>query len=133
MRWAVSLAVGAALVAVLTLAGVWEALGAHPWWSARVGWVGAGIGVAALVGLRALRARPAAVLAAGLVALAAAGLAAHYGKAAFVASYADNHLAGRFWFFGWFGATAALAVSAADAVWWLLARSSGALPRLRRA
>ena len=38
-----------------------------------------------------------------------AGSAAYFGKMVFVNSYAENTLAGRFWFFGWIASMAALA------------------------
>lgn len=50
--------------------------------------------------------------------LAAAGLVVVQGKAFFVASFAENALAGRFWFLDWFGvmAAACLTLSALAAV-----------------
>ncbi|WP_420858665.1 hypothetical protein [Marivivens marinus] len=94
------IAPGIALLVMVSFAvlGLPEWLGAHRWWATNVvvwgsalgallWWVGARFAVAALVP---------SVLLVGLGAMAA-----RFGKAAFVASYAENALAGRFWFFGW--------------------------------
>ncbi len=93
---ALAVPVGAAS---LGLAG---ALGAHPFWELQVALIGAPLGVvAAAVGLRVTRLPPgAAPVLWGALAVAAA-LAAWWGKTAFVASYAEDRLAGLFWYYGW--------------------------------
>lgn len=92
-----------ALVMAFAALGGAEALGAHPWWAARSGLVGAPIGL----GLHAL-ARAFGLAHSRLAPLALAGFAltvasAVIGKQRFVSSMAEDALAGRFWFFGWFG------------------------------
>jgi len=99
---------GAGLMAVLVIggaavAGLPEALGAHPWWGFKTGLVGAVIGFALFVILAWSRAPGIWALLIGLAILVLAGLAAFYGKQVFVASIGDDAVAGRFWFIGWFG------------------------------
>lgn len=105
----------AALIAA-TLLGATEALGAHPFWAAETGAIGAACGAAAFVGLRAAGVRPGAILVVGGAALIASGLAVHFGKAAFVASLAENALAGRVWFLGWVAVAAAACLALAGAL-----------------
>ncbi|HCQ66045.1 MAG TPA: hypothetical protein DIU07_13245 [Rhodobacteraceae bacterium] len=98
---ALALGVTALVMAFAALGGA-EALGAHPWWAVRTGLVGAPIGLALY-----LLARMAGLAPIGRAALALAGLAlalasAGFGKRRFAASLAEDALAGRFWFFGWF-------------------------------
>lgn len=98
----IALAATALVMAFAALGGA-EALGAHPWWAARTGLFGAPIGL----GLYAL-ARGSGLAHSRLAPLALAGFAlavasAVIGKQRFVASVAEDGLAGRFWFFGWFG------------------------------
>ena len=102
-------ATAGALLAAATLAGATAALGAHPWWAVQTGLIGTALGLALYGALRALGVGAGRLgLAAALALLASAG-AAHFGGKIFAASFAENALAGRFWYFGWF----ALAGSAA--------------------
>lgn len=99
------------LIAALSLAsvaGLPEALGAHPWWAARAGIVGSLTGAACLLALRHLGLKIAPLLWMPTTGLALSLAAAVLGKRAFVASFAESVLAGRFWFFGWFGVFASL-------------------------
>jgi hypothetical protein len=110
---AVAVAGAAGVVVVVAQLGVFGALGAHPFWAAKIGWIGAGLGAAAALGLRAHRGRGLAIA----LALTACGAAAAVlGKRVFAASYAENALAGQAWYFGWIttatGLTAALALAA---------------------
>ena len=105
--WGVAIA-GIAILAMGQL-GVYARLGAHPFWAdltaPALGLVVGALGYA--VGIWRFRV---GLIAMALV-LAGAGAAAHFGKRAFVASYAENALAGDFWFFGWIalcGASVAL-------------------------
>ncbi|WP_071674844.1 hypothetical protein [Nioella nitratireducens] len=113
------------VIAGLALAGLPEALGAHPWWAVKTG-VGGAVGGALAYGVLrglGLGRRPVALLA-GL-ALPGALAAAYFGKVGFVNSFAENHLAGRFWFLGWIAtAAAATALVAAllSVVWRKLSR-----------
>ena len=88
-------------------AGLTLTLGAHPFWSARIAWIGAPVG-AMLAVILARGGGWRAVI--GFAILTAATLAlAHYGKTAFAASYAEDRLAGRVWYFGWIGTCAGFA------------------------
>lgn len=99
----------ALLMAFAAMAGLPLALGAHPWWAAQVIWTGApaGLLIALLAGWAGLPGR----LRIGLFAVLAAAsfAAATWGRIEFAASYAEDALAGRFWFFGWIGTAAAVA------------------------
>jgi len=119
-----SAGVAAALIAAAFL-GAPRALGAHPFWAVQTGALGAAGGAVAFLGLRLAGIRPGPVVLLGVLALVASGLAAHFGKAAFVASYAENALAGRAWYLGWF----ALAGSACLALLGALARIASGPPR----
>jgi hypothetical protein len=103
----------AAAVVVLTLAGAWEALGAHGYWAAKAGYVGAALGLAGAVGLAGLQVAGWARLGLAALVLGGAGASAHFGKLAFVGSYAEDQLAGKLWFFGWFGVTAGIVMTVA--------------------
>ena len=112
-----ALAAAATIPVLLAYSGATTWLGAHPWWSVSIAWIGAPIGltlaiVAVVMGLR----RPLTIIAAAML-LILAGLSAHFGKAEFAASFAENGLAGRFWYFGWIGVMAALPVMLALALW----------------
>lgn len=101
-----------ALFWIAALGGLPEMLGAHPWWAVRAGVVGSLIGAATAVGLGlAGLAGTWLTWASGSSLVAALG-AAIFGKRAFVASMAEDALAGRFWFFGWYTVCACLFVFA---------------------
>ena len=107
----VALFVTVAAAALVLFLDVPRGLGAHPWWAAQVVWMGAPVGLA--LSLVVTRRAPLA-LGAGVVlaALTAAALAiATDGKSRFAASYAEDVLAGRFWYYGWI-ATALLGTAA---------------------
>ena len=107
--------VAAALIAA-TLLGATEALGAHPFWAVQTGAIGAAGGAAIFVGLRRAGVRPAPVMWLGGAALVGAALAAHFGKAAFVASFAENAMAGRAWYLGWFAVAGAACLALSGAL-----------------
>lgn len=91
---------------------VW--LGAHPFWARDVPLTGLVLAVPiALVGYW----QQGLAGALALVCLIVGAVSARFGKAAFAASYAENALAGQFWFFGWIalcgGAIALIAVGLA--------------------
>lgn len=103
------------LALAVTVAAAWfgltRALGAHPFWDVQVALIGAPLGVMAAVALRATRVPPIAGLVLwGAVAVAAA-LAAWWGKTGFAASYAEDRVAGLFWYYGWIGACAGFAAA----------------------
>lgn len=101
-----------ALFWIAALGGVPEMLGAHPWWAVRVGVVGSLIGAATAVGLGLPGLAGTWLTWASGSGLVAALGAAIFGKRAFVASMAEDALAGRFWFFGWYTVCACLFVFA---------------------
>ncbi len=94
----------------LSLAGMPEAFGAHPWWAVRVGMIGSTIGVAVYAGLRLLGRSRGFILILGGAGLIAAALSARIGKQVFATSLAENAVAGRFWFLGWFAVFAFIAI-----------------------
>ena len=98
-------ALGAALVLAAGYVGLTQDFGAHPFWAFKVTWIGAPVGAVLFL---ILRARSQSVLiGAGLAVLALVAYgAAHWGKTEFAASFAENALAGKFWYFGWIGASA---------------------------
>ncbi len=114
-RWQAGVLLAAALaVWAAGQAGVTVRLGAHPFWARDVPLTGLILAVPiALVGFW----RPGLAAALALVCLIAGAVSARFGKAAFAASYAENALAGQFWFFGWIvlcgGAIALIAVGLA--------------------
>lgn len=102
--WAATLVTALAMPPVLALLGMSRALGAHPWWDVQTALIGAPIGVA--VGLVAMVLPRWSRVGAAVTVLACAALAAGWGKAEFAASFAENALAGRLWYFGWMGVAA---------------------------
>lgn len=106
MKRLTGLALAGLAVLALGQTGLFANLGAHPFWS-NVTAPGLGIlfgAVVYLVGLWRIRVG----LIAGGVLLLGAALSARLGKQVFVASYAENALAGEFWFFGWIAICGAL-------------------------
>ena len=102
-----------AVTLAFTSAGGTLAFGAHPWWALKVGYLGTAIGVPVWLGMRALGASGRVRLVLAATALLVAMVATGVGKARFAASFAEDALAGRFWFIGWIAVmAAALAVIA---------------------
>ncbi len=100
-----------AFVAILLFAffGGSNALGAHHFWDIQTAIYGAPAGaIVAAILARVWSAKTIRVLLFGVLAAAAFGLA-HYGKLQFAASYGDDALAGKLWYFGWIGTSAAAA------------------------
>ena len=83
---------------------IWPMLGAHPFWSQSATYLGIGIGATlAIISYAMLTKRPRwrKLHLAIFVSITAIGITAStYGKIDFVASYADDRLAGRIWYFG---------------------------------
>lgn len=104
---------GIAMGVIVALAwlGLTSYLGAHPVaWPVKVALIGAPLGaVIALAARGVLPSRLPRLIGFALLLGAAFGLA-HHGKLTFVASYAEDALAGQFWFFGWI-ATCAMATA----------------------
>lgn len=92
----------ALVVCVAAIGYVFElpkALGAHPFWSDQVLWIGVPIGL--ILGSVSLR-LPYAVRNLCLFGLAIlSSIAVYWGKLTFAASFAENTLAGRAWYYGW--------------------------------
>lgn len=90
------------ILAFASLGGA-VALGAHKWWALKSAMIGAPIGVfIGLVALKLIDARAMLIaLFAGMV--LASFIAAKFGQTQFAASYGDDVLAGKLWFFGWIG------------------------------
>jgi hypothetical protein len=106
------LAVPAALILALDFAGIWVRLGAHPFWSLKGAGIGIAIGLAVLLCLAFLQrygrvSEALMVLIFAATALVAGTLTLN-GRESFVASYANDAEAGRFWYFGYIGFVAAL-------------------------
>lgn len=103
---------GIATFAVLYFAQVPLALGAHPQWAQSVVSIGAPIGLFGFMAL--IKTNKTVLSAVGIAGLVAAYVTAVTGKARFVASYADDTIAGQMWFYGWIAACtfAVFAVSA---------------------
>lgn len=100
----------AAVLAAASVAGLPEALGAHPWWARQTGTLG-GVGGAVLwLVLRRAGLPFSGQLILSLAALLVSVAAAHFGKQVFAASFAENALAGRFWYFGWIASSGSLAM-----------------------
>ncbi len=99
---AIALGVTAFFMAFAALGGA-EALGAHPWWAVRSGLVGAPGGLVLYALARAFDLAHSRLAPLALAGFALAVAAAVIGKQRFTASMAEDALAGRFWFFGWFG------------------------------
>ena len=81
--------------------GLSRILGAHPYWEVQTIAIGAPIGLAAAFGMffAGLNHKVTAITSIALLLGSMAG--ATYGKAVFVASYADDRFAGQLWYFGW--------------------------------
>jgi hypothetical protein len=95
-----------ALVIAAAWSGLTVSLGAHPFWAVKIALIGAPVGAAAALVLRRF-VPPAAALIASVLGLATSLASATYGKRVFAASFAEDALAGKFWFFGWIGAAMA--------------------------
>lgn len=102
-------ALSGGVVIVAAYYGVTRSLGAHPFWDTQVAMFGAPIGLGLAMVLRSLKWRWATRMFTFLVVLALTGTAAHQGRLLFAASYAENALAGQFWYFGWIACAASTA------------------------
>jgi len=96
-----------AVTLAFTSGGGTLALGAHPWWALKVGYLGTAIGVPVWLGLRASGLGDWVRLALAALALLVAAAVAGVGKARFAAPFAEDALVGHFWFIGWIASMAA--------------------------
>ncbi len=94
------------MVLVAAWLGLTEVLGAHPFWAIAVAVYGVVPGLISWAVLRRTRAG----LPIAIVMTIGSAAAAHFGKAAFAASYAESVWGGRFWFFGWIALCATVLV-----------------------
>lgn len=83
-------------------------LGAHPRWADTVVYIGMALALIPAVAVRLWAPRNPVVVLASLAALIVAAAATASGKRRFVASFADDTLAGSTWYFGWIAIVAAL-------------------------
>jgi hypothetical protein len=93
----------ACAVILAALLGLLTVLGAHPFWSVQVALIGASLGalIAMFLGWSD---RIGIAFLVGVVVSVLGLVAALRGKAAFAASYAEDHFAGSLWYFGWIAA-----------------------------
>jgi hypothetical protein len=90
----------ALLLAAASWLGLAQALGAHPWWAARSGAIGGGLMLLIYLPSRALGLPPKPIALAAGLSLIIALLAAHFGKATFIAADDFRPGAGRAWYLG---------------------------------
>jgi len=109
LRGVLALVATVAVPLLLAYSGLTIRLGSHPRWTMSTALIGATVGLLVALGLLAARLRRAISVLVAALAVVLAGVAAHFGKEVFVASYAENGLAGHFWYFGWIGALAGAA------------------------
>lgn len=104
----IGVAVASSLVAA-SLEGLPRILGAHPFWGQQTG-VGGGIAGALLwLTLRRVGVSASMQVIIAIVALLISATAVYVGKQVFAASFAENWIAGRFWYFGWFAVSGSVA------------------------
>ena len=88
----------------LHLVGFWPIIGGHPYWSASATIAGAILGIVVFYLLILTLAKSPQTINIALISLIAiCGISlgvSMMGKVAFVGSYAENHMAGRVWYFG---------------------------------
>lgn len=94
------------LLALAGWLGVTRALGAHPYWAQQVVWIGIAIGGAVFVLSRLWHRHRWMKLALAAVLLGLSYAVAEEGKARFAASFAEDFMAGRMWYFGWMAVVA---------------------------
>ena len=103
--------IAALLAAVLMLAagilGLTELAGAHPFWARQVVYLGVPVGLILAWLVRRIGMGRTGRLGLYILGTAAFFALASWGKMRFAASFAEDTLAGQFWYFGWI-ATAAL-------------------------
>lgn len=90
-----------AAIVVITAAnfGLSRSLGAHPFWSVTIAWIGAPIGL--IIAFLTRSRRWIARIGIFFLLLAGSAAAAHFGRLNFAASFAEDKLAGQAWYFGW--------------------------------
>lgn len=110
-RRSLSTVKGAAIAALVILAFVFfggsVTLGAHPFWGMKIAYfaIAAGVLMSTLATLAGQRSQLQLVTFATLLVISIA--VTLYGKTQFAASYAEDDVAGKLWFFGWIAGLAA--------------------------
>ncbi|MCH2067500.1 hypothetical protein [Shimia sp.] len=107
MRHLLPALIAALVMAALIALDIARPLGAHPWWSQKTLLVGAPIGLI-LATLAGLKLRPISLTVTLTITTALAFATAKYGQTQFAASYAEDALAGKLWYFGWIATGATL-------------------------
>ena len=100
--------IAAVILIAAAYLGVTESLGAHPFWSVKIAYIGVVIGVVIYAFSWVWQGSWLSKFIAFFALLVIAAGATYWGKTQFAASYAENVLAGRFWYFGWIAIAAAL-------------------------
>lgn len=108
MRTLLPVFVASIFMAILISVDVAKLLGAHPWWSQQTLLIGTPLGVI-IATAAGLTGRHMIFVGLFIFATIAAYATATFGKTNFAASYAEDVLAGKLWYFGWIGFGAALA------------------------
>ena len=112
-----ALVVAIAVPLLLAYSGLTIRLGAHPKWAMSTALIGAAVGLLVALGLGAAPLRRVISIVVAATAIILAGVAAYFGKEIFVASYAENGLAGHFWYYGWIGGLAGVTVLIGLTLW----------------
>ncbi|SMP28603.1 hypothetical protein [Shimia sagamensis] len=110
MRHLLPALIAALLMGALIALDVARPLGAHPWWSQKTLLIGAPLGLI-LATLTSLKLRPIPLTITFAITIALAFATAKHGQAQFAASYAEDQLAGKLWYFGWIATGATLAAT----------------------
>ena len=102
---------------ILYATGLTHTLGAHPWWAVKIIWIGLCLGLLVSAILWATRLlKPVRVIVLSGLTLVAFAIA-NIGKTRFVASYAEDAIAGQMWYFGWMATCTFFLAVLATAVW----------------
>ena len=108
----VSLVFAASALFLVEHFGSWTGVLSHPFWSQKANWIGIGIGAGLGLVLHAMPGNQKRRLLYGMLCFAVVGLGlfilTSMSKEAFAASYAENHLAGQMWFYGFIAYIGAL-------------------------
>ncbi len=109
MKHIAPLILAACVMALVAYFDLPKAFGAHPWWSVKTVLIGTPIGLILALVASFTPVPPLGRLLTFTALLALAYGLAFYGKTQFAASYAEDALAGKLWYFGWLGVSSALA------------------------
>lgn len=113
---------GAIVAVVLLYISAWlklpEFFGAHPYWASKVLFIGGAIGIftASAFSVFASNVKILIPLVLFDLVFVVGAISTYVGKAKFAESFAENALAGQFWFFGWVAIAAGLSGLIATAV-----------------